>query len=128
MVELTEIKDDVVQLDEPQFSRNQAIVEEKASATNNDVVDDEDDSDSDFEDEFDENETLLDRIVALKDIVPPGKRQTISNFFGFTSSFVRNAFTKSESQATYCVVFISVGEKPQFINLSRLSQSQQHIP
>ncbi|CAI4968679.1 CFC_HP_G0013540.mRNA.1.CDS.1 [Saccharomyces cerevisiae] len=95
MVELTEIKDDVVQLDEPQFSRNQAIVEEKASATNNDVVDDEDDSDSDFEDEFDENETLLDRIVALKDIVPPGKRQTISNFFGFTSSFVRNAFTKS---------------------------------
>lgn len=70
MVELTEIKDDVVQLDEPQFSRNQAIVEEKASATNNDVVDDEDDSDSDFEDEFDENETLLDRIVALKDIVP----------------------------------------------------------
>ena len=44
MVELTEIKDDVVQVDEPQLSGNQAIVEEKASATNNDVMDDEDDS------------------------------------------------------------------------------------
>ncbi|CAI4035980.1 hypothetical protein SMKI_14G1910 [Saccharomyces mikatae IFO 1815] len=99
MVELTEIKDDVVQVDEPQFSGNEAIVEEKVSTTNNDVVDDEDESDSEFEDEFDENETLLDRIVALKDIVPPGKRQTISSFFSFTSSFVRNAFAKSGNLA-----------------------------
>lgn len=80
MVELTEIKDDVVQVEEPQFGENQAIIEEK-TAQNDDVVDDEAESDSDFEDEFDENETLFDRIVALKDIVPPGKRQTISSFF-----------------------------------------------
>ncbi|CAI4049869.1 hypothetical protein SKDZ_14G1930 [Saccharomyces kudriavzevii ZP591] len=99
MVELTEIKDDVVQVDEPQFSGKEAIIEEKASAPNNDAADDDDESDSDFEDEFDENETLLDRIVALKDIVSPGKRQTISGFFSFASSFVKNAFSKSGNLA-----------------------------
>ncbi|EJS42015.1 tom22p [Saccharomyces arboricola H-6] len=99
MVELTEIKDDVVQVDETQAFRNQAIIEEKNAASNDDVVDDEDESDSDFEDEFDESETLLDRIVALKDIVPPGKRQTISKFFNCTSSFVKNAFSKSGNLA-----------------------------
>lgn len=36
------------------------------------------DSDSDFEDDFDiENETIYDRIVALKDIVPPSQRKQI---------------------------------------------------
>ncbi|CAI4051597.1 hypothetical protein SUVZ_14G1920 [Saccharomyces uvarum] len=99
MVELTEIKDDVVQVEEPQFGGNQAIIEEKTAAQNDDVVDDEDESDSDFEDEFDENETLFDRIVALKDIVPPGKRQTISSFFSFTSSLVKNAFSRSGNLA-----------------------------
>ncbi|CAI4050149.1 hypothetical protein N7582_004843 [Saccharomyces uvarum] len=98
MVELTEIKDDVVQVEEPQFGENQAIIEEK-TAQNDDVVDDEAESDSDFEDEFDENETLFDRIVALKDIVPPGKRQTISSFFSFTSSLVKNAFSRSGNLA-----------------------------
>ncbi|CAI1680315.1 hypothetical protein SEUBUCD646_0N01910 [Saccharomyces eubayanus] len=99
MVELTEIKDDVVQVEEPQFGGNQAIIEEKTAAQNDDVVDDEDESDSDFEDEFDENETLFDRIVALKDIVPPGKRQTISSFISFTSSLVKNAFSRSGNLA-----------------------------
>ena len=110
MVELTEIKDDVVQVEEPQFGENQAIIEEK-TAQNDDVVDDEAESDSDFEDEFDENETLFDRIVALKDIVPPGKRQTISSFFSFTSSLVKNAFSRSGNLAwtltTTCLLYTS---------------------
>lgn len=35
------------------------------------------DSDSEFEDDFDENETIYERIVALKDIIPPKQRSQI---------------------------------------------------
>ncbi len=53
--------------------------------------------DSDFDDDFDENETLLDRVIALKEIIPPKQRQCIVESYNSTTSFVKTVFAKGGS-------------------------------
>lgn len=54
------------------------------------------DSDSDIEDDFDlENETLVDRLVALKDIIPPQNRTQILNASEVAKSYVISALHRS---------------------------------
>jgi len=44
------------------------------------------------EDDFDINESLTDRIVALKDVVPPKYRDSIATSFGSAASTFRSVF------------------------------------
>ncbi|EGW30066.1 uncharacterized protein SPAPADRAFT_52901 [Spathaspora passalidarum NRRL Y-27907] len=69
MVKLTQIDDET-----------QAQFEEKPASTS--IVDSEEESESESDDEFDddydfENETIYDRIVALKDIIAPEQREQL---------------------------------------------------
>lgn len=68
MVKLTQVDDETA----TQFEKT------AASAPAQNFSDSDSDSDSEFEDDFDlENETIYDRIVALKDIIPPNQRSQI---------------------------------------------------
>ncbi|BAO41555.1 Mitochondrial import receptor subunit TOM22 [Kluyveromyces marxianus] len=58
-----------------------------------DESDEEEDYSSDDED-FYEDETIYERLVALKDIIPPQKRKTISGFYNGTVSTFRSLFSK----------------------------------
>ncbi|CAI5760275.1 unnamed protein product [Candida verbasci] len=71
MVKLTQIDDEThQQFEQQQHTTSKSIIEDDFS--------EEDEEDSDIEDDFDfENETIYDRIVALKDIVPPEHRENI---------------------------------------------------
>ncbi|ODQ82331.1 hypothetical protein BABINDRAFT_158950 [Babjeviella inositovora NRRL Y-12698] len=88
MVKLTQIDDETVE---------QTFVNEpKVEAVNNDDFSDTDESASEDEDDFDfESETLYDRIVALKDIVPPKQRATVASIVGSVSSTVSWTASKS---------------------------------
>lgn len=56
------------------------------------------DSESDFEDDFDfESETIYDRIVALKDIIPPSQRNKIVSTVESVQSLASYALAKSGS-------------------------------
>lgn len=91
MVELTDITDE---------SKNFKTPKEQQPAANDKAGDLSDDEyGSDFEDDYDENETIADRLVALKDIIPPKQRQNISTFFNATSSLVKSFFSKSGNVA-----------------------------
>lgn len=58
--------------------------------------DSESDSESDFEDDFDiDNETFYDRIVALKDIVPPNQRTQITDAISSVQSISNTLLKKS---------------------------------
>lgn len=50
---------------------------------------------TDDEDDLDLNETLLDRLVALRDIIPPSTRSYISDKVGTTSSWISSGLTLS---------------------------------
>lgn len=91
MVELTEIIEESTTFEDPQVQPVDGVVGDDLRGA--DLSDDE--YDSDFEDDYDENETFVERLVALKDIVPPKQRQTISNLFNVASHFLRNAFSKA---------------------------------
>lgn len=57
---------------------------------------DDSDSDSDIEDDYDiENETIYDRVVALKDIIDPQQRQQLSSSVELVKSYVNCAVNKS---------------------------------
>ncbi|SCU80305.1 LAMI_0B01662g1_1 [Lachancea mirantina] len=86
MVELAEIKEDPRPFE----------TEEEAQEVPAQHLKQEEDSSDEFssDDEFDEEETMLERLYALKDIVPPKQRQTISRFFDFTASTIRSTFSK----------------------------------
>lgn len=87
MVKLTQVDDETA----TQF-------EKKAPATTQFDSESESDSESDFEDEFDvENETFYDRVVALKDIIPPGQRNQIVSTAESVQSLVSSAFAKGGS-------------------------------
>ncbi|CAG61600.1 uncharacterized protein GVI51_K09427 [Nakaseomyces glabratus] len=92
MVELTEIKEDTVQ-DPPVTPAGLGDVAVKGAR-----VEDEED-DSDFEDDFDENETLLDRVKALKDIIPPQHKNRICAVFSTSCSIIKSAFTRGSGLA-----------------------------
>ncbi|KAL3232465.1 Mitochondrial import receptor subunit TOM22 [Nakaseomyces bracarensis] len=91
MVELTEIKEDIVQ-DPPVTPAGKA---ETSTELKQARV--EEDDDSDLEDDFDQNETLMDRVKALKDIIPPQQRSRICNVFSASVSMIKSAFSKSSS-------------------------------
>jgi import receptor subunit TOM22 len=83
MVKLTQIDDETQQQFEQQHAAKDHIIEESE--------DEGSDSDSDVDDDdFDfENETVLDRLVALKDIVPPEQREAIASLTSSVSELVR---------------------------------------
>lgn len=57
--------------------------------------DSESDSESDFEDDLDlENETIYDRIVALKDIIPPTQRNQLSSAVDTVKSVANTTLTR----------------------------------
>lgn len=92
MVELTEIKEDTMQ--DPPVTPAGAGAETSTELKHARL---EEDDDSDLEDDFDENESLLDRIKALKDIVPPQQRSRICNAFSASFSLIKGAFSKGSS-------------------------------
>ncbi|KAJ2811388.1 mitochondrial import receptor subunit Tom22 [Coemansia sp. 'formosensis'] len=74
MVKLVEIEDDAVFDDDSQYTTDEEENESVASLT------DKEDDESDFEDEDDEfEETFLERVQALKDIIPIEKRRAVSS-------------------------------------------------
>lgn len=87
MVKLTQIDDETQQQFEQQQVAKEHIIEESEQ-------EEDEESDSDLEDdEFDfENETLLDRLVALKDIVPPEQRECISKLSTNVSDLFKSGF------------------------------------
>lgn len=57
---------------------------------------DDSDSDSDIDDDYDiENETIYDRVVALKDIIDPQQRQQLVSSVELVKSYVNGAVNKS---------------------------------
>lgn len=83
MVKLTQIDDETHQQFEDQQVAKEHIIEESEEESDSDV----DDDDFDFE-----SETLLDRLVALKDIVPPEQREALSSLSSNISSLVQSGF------------------------------------
>ncbi|CAX40790.1 mitochondrial import receptor subunit, putative [Candida dubliniensis CD36] len=87
MVKLTQIDDETQQQFENQsVAKNNHIIDEASSEEESD-----DDDESDLDDFDFENETLLERIVALKDMVPPEQREAIYNL----SSTLQGLFKSS---------------------------------
>ncbi|KAG7660596.1 TOM22 [[Candida] subhashii] len=92
MVKLTQIDDET----QAQFEQQQA--EKPATSSIVESDEEEEDSESDSDDEFDyENETVLDRIVALKDIIAPEQRETISNLGSSITNLVTSGLNKTGS-------------------------------
>ncbi|KAJ2063543.1 mitochondrial import receptor subunit Tom22 [Coemansia sp. S146] len=76
MVKLVEIEDDAVFDDDSQYTTDDDENESAASLTDKE----EDESDFDFDEEDDEfEETFLERVQALKDIIPIEKRRAVSS-------------------------------------------------
>ncbi|EMG45693.1 tom22 Mitochondrial import receptor subunit tom22 [Candida maltosa Xu316] len=87
MVKLTQIDDEThQQFDEQPVAKNHIIEDSEQEESDSDI--DEDDDDFDFE-----NETLLDRLVALKDIVPPEQREAIAGLSTSITDLVRSGFS-----------------------------------
>lgn len=87
MVKLTQIDDETQQQFENQsVAKNNHVIDEASSEEESD-----DDDESDLDDFDFENETLLERIVALKDMVPPEQREAIYNL----SSTLQGLFKSS---------------------------------
>lgn len=91
MVELTEIIEETTTFEDPQLQPVDDVVGDDLKGA--DLSDDE--YDSEFEDDYDENETFVERLVALKDIIPPKNRQSIAKLFNATTVFMRKAFSKT---------------------------------
>lgn len=89
MVKLTQIDDsDVAAFEKVEVG----AVETKAEAYESD----ESDSESDIEDDFDiENETIYERVVALKDMIDPHQRQQLLSSVELIKSYVNSAVNKS---------------------------------
>ncbi|KAJ1823386.1 mitochondrial import receptor subunit Tom22 [Coemansia sp. RSA 2675] len=77
MVKLVEIEDDAVFDDDSQYTTDEEENESIASLSDKEG----EESDSDFEDDDDFEETFLERVQALKDIIPVEKRRAISSAF-----------------------------------------------
>ncbi|QLL32777.1 hypothetical protein HG536_0D02990 [Torulaspora globosa] len=93
MVELTEIIEESNTFEDPQLQPVDDVVGDDLKGA--DLSDDE--YDSEFEDDYDENETFVERLVALKDIIPPKNRQSIAKLFNATTVFMRKAFSRTGS-------------------------------
>lgn len=86
MVKLTVVDDDTA----ADFVKN--------TSSSQNFDDSSSESDSEFEDDYDsESETILNRIAALKDIIPPSKRIQIINTFEAAQSLTSMALSKCGS-------------------------------
>lgn len=89
MVKLTQVDDETA----TQFEQTANAVPVEAFNEDSDS-----DSDSEIEDDFDiENETIYDRIVALRDIIPPNQRDLIVDTAQLTKSYITTAVSKGGS-------------------------------
>ncbi|KAI1991017.1 mitochondrial import receptor subunit Tom22 [Ophidiomyces ophidiicola] len=89
MVKLTEVEDEHFK-EKPTTSNDDALL----------VSDEEDDDFTDTESEISsdsysilEEETLLERLAALQDIISPSSRRKISNVFSSVTSFTKSTFS-----------------------------------
>ncbi|CCH60547.1 hypothetical protein TBLA_0D00370 [Henningerozyma blattae CBS 6284] len=97
MVELTEVRES----GEDQLAQTSAINDKGPLLSdindNDDKNDDDDDDDDDDDSTFDQDETIWERIEALKDMVPPKQRHQISGGLSTIGSTIRGVFNKSFS-------------------------------
>lgn len=90
MVKLTQIDDE----SKTAFEQPETVQVPKTETV--DASSDESESESDVEDDFDfDSETVYDRIVALKDIVPPQSRETILSVAQTAQSYANYALNRS---------------------------------
>lgn len=83
MVKLTQVDENTVNQVNKDTPKDEKTYEESES-----------ESDSDVEDDFDESETLLERIAALKEIVPPKQRRQIYALGKTATSTFNTGLTK----------------------------------
>lgn len=88
MVKLTQIEDESNGNTFPEAATASVPKEEEYLST---------DDEEDWDDEFDEDETLLDRIVALKDIISPSQKDALSSLQQTLQSTTSSFFSKTGS-------------------------------
>lgn len=90
MVKLTQIEDE----SNSNFEKTTNFPKGSASYSESD----DSDSESEVDDDFDiENETLLERITALKDIIPPQRRSQILSYVESSRQLLTSGFQKTGS-------------------------------
>lgn len=91
MVKLTQVDDESSNKFQESSTSSNVTPESKEKFEESDS-----DSDSDIEDDFDfENETVLDRIIALKDIISPSQRSAIISSTYTVQDYLRSGLNKS---------------------------------
>ncbi|EPS25832.1 Mitochondrial import receptor subunit tom22 [Penicillium oxalicum] len=91
MVKLTEVEDEHF-AEKPSTTKNDALL----MSDDEDYTDTDSEISNDEEEDFDvEEESLYDRIVALKDIIPPGARRTVSNSVSSITSLTKSSLSFS---------------------------------
>ncbi|KAH3686358.1 hypothetical protein WICPIJ_002720 [Wickerhamomyces pijperi] len=100
MVKLTQI-DDETEFQEQKTTSTGPVVQEEADFEDEESEEEEEASDDEFEDDFDINETLCERISALKDIIPAQQRTQISNAVSTTYNLFTSGLLKCGS-FTWC--------------------------
>lgn len=95
MVKLTQIDDETqAQFEQQHEKPATSIVESDAE----EEEDSESDSDDDEDDDFDfSNETIMDRIVALKDIIAPEQREVLASVSGSITNMITTGLNKTGS-------------------------------
>ncbi|KAI9779732.1 MAG: mitochondrial import receptor protein [Geoglossum umbratile] len=82
MVKLQEVEDEHFTQDQPGPPRVEENDDDYYTDTDSEITDDEDDADLE--------ETLADRLAALRDVLPPKQRAALSNTFNTTYSWLRS--------------------------------------
>lgn len=90
MVELTELTEESTGVQEPSY---QNVADPAVEPILSNQESEDEDYSSDEEDGL-EDETLYERLVALKEIVPPQQRKRISDFYNGSVSVFRSVFSK----------------------------------
>ncbi|KAJ5491090.1 Mitochondrial import receptor subunit tom22 [Penicillium diatomitis] len=91
MVKLTEVEDEHF-AEKPSTTKNDALL----MSDDEDYTDTDSEISNDEEEDFEvEDESLYDRIVALKDIIPPGARRTVSNSVSSITSLTKSSLSFS---------------------------------
>ncbi|GES59102.1 mitochondrial import receptor subunit tom22 [Aspergillus terreus] len=93
MVKLTEVEDEHFTQEKPQPTKNNVLL-----ASDDEEEDDYTDTESEISTESDlelEGETFFDRLSALKDIIPPSTRRTVTSTVSSVSSFTKSSIAFS---------------------------------
>ncbi|KKK20156.1 hypothetical protein P175DRAFT_0432423 [Aspergillus ochraceoroseus IBT 24754] len=91
MVKLTEVEDEHFAQEKPQASKNNVLL---ASDDEDDYTDTESEISTESDLELD-SETLYERLVALKDVIPPSARRQITNSVSYVTSFTKSSISFS---------------------------------